>query len=255
MSASIPELSIVIPAFNEGDRIVSTIQQVSRFLQKEKWTYEVLIVNDGSTDSTAAIVRQSSLSDSHIRLVQNDGNRGKGYSVGHGVQESRAECVLFTDADLSAPIEEAQKLVDPILSGLADVTLGSRGLDRALIGIHQPWMREQSGKVFNRLVRWLLGLKFTDTQCGFKAFRRSAVLPLFERQRIFRFGFDPEILFLAKIRGLRILEVPVRWDHAEGSKVRLFSDAREMFLDLIRIRWNYFRGRYRWEASHDSPGR
>ncbi|MDE2965823.1 MAG: glycosyltransferase family 2 protein, partial [Acidobacteriota bacterium] len=159
--------------------------------------------------------------------------------------EARGQVVLITDADLSAPIEELPKLVDPILGGDRDLTLGSRALDRSLIGVHQSVFREYAGRLFNGMVQLLTGLPFRDTQCGFKAFRREPMLPVLARQRIAGFGFDPEILFLARTRGLRLEEIPVRWSHAEGTKVRLLRDGLKMILGLLLIRWNQVMGKYR----------
>lgn len=248
MTSSAVEVSIVIPAFNEAKRISSTLAHVVFFFQSQNNSFEVVVVDDGSTDATAEAVSIAALANPDIRLVRNERNRGKGYTVRHGVLEAVGEIVLFTDADLSAPIEESPKLIDPIRSGTLDVTIGSRAVNRNLIGIHQPWLREQSGKIFNRLVRMILGLPFADTQCGFKAFRRKPMLPVFERLDILGFGFDPELLYVATLRRLRIGEIPVRWDHVAGSKVSFLSDSLRMFFDLLRIRWNHFTGCYREEA-------
>jgi glycosyltransferase involved in cell wall biosynthesis len=179
-----------------------------------------------------------------LRLVQNETNHGKGYSVRQGVLASTGEFVLFSDADLSAPIEELPRLLDAAADQRADVVIGSRAIDRSLIGKHQPRFRESGGILFNVMVRLLLGLNIQDTQCGFKLFRRERVVEIFRQQTTPGFGFDPEVLFLAARRNLKIAEIPVRWNHAEGSKIRFLRDGVKMFLDLVRIRWNYIRGRY-----------
>jgi len=241
---SAPQLSIVIPAYNEAKRISRTLETLQKYLECTNWTSEVIVVNDGSSDETAAIVESYRDRWPALRLIENDGNRGKGFSVRNGALGAQGEVVLFTDADLSAPITEAPKLIDPIANGACDVTFGSRAVDRSLIGVHQSSFRETSGRIFNLFVQGLIGLRFKDTQCGFKAFRRRAAGPVFERQTIMGFGFDPEILYIAKKRGLRLREIPVRWDHAEGTKVRFLQDSCRMFLDLLQIRWNDLRGKY-----------
>ncbi len=246
-------LSIVIPAYNEEKRIAGSLDQVLHFLSAARYQAEVIVVDDGSEDSTARCVseRISMFRDAgHVlRVLTNAPNRGKGYSVKRGLTEASGEIVLFTDADLSSPITEAPKLIDPIAERRADVTLGSRALNRELIGVHQPRMRELGGTIFNLCMRIITGLKFKDTQCGFKAFRREAALPVFALQRVERFGFDPEVLYIAKKQGNRLLEVPVVWNHCEGgelqNKLNYVRDSINMFADLIRIRLNDLAGRYK----------
>jgi glycosyltransferase involved in cell wall biosynthesis len=239
-----PQISIVIPAFNEAARIGRTLEKIQRHLEETRCCAEVLVIDDGSSDNTAAVVEHFCNRWSSLRLIRNPANRGKGFSVRNGALQSRGEIILFTDADLSAPISEMPKLVDPILDGRCDVTLGSRAIDRSLIGVHQSPFREYSGRLFNVLVRFIAGLPFQDTQCGFKAFRREHILPVFHRQTVTGFGFDPEILYLARKRGLRLMEVPVRWDDVAGTTVRFLKDSLRMFADLIQIRWNDLKGRY-----------
>ena len=241
---SAPQLSIVIPAYNEAKRISRTLETLRKYLEGTNWTAEVIVVNDGSSDETAAIVESYRDQWNALRLIENGRNRGKGFSVRNGALRAQGDVVLFTDADLSAPITEAPKLIDPIANEVCDVTFGSRAVDRSLIGVHQSTFRETSGRIFNLFVQSLTGLPFKDTQCGFKAFRRSAAGPVFERQTIMGFGFDPEILYIAKKRGLRLREIPVRWDHVEGTTVRFLRDSCRMFLDLLRIRWNDFCRKY-----------
>ncbi len=239
-----PLISIVVPAYNEAKRVGQTLKSVQAYFEQSDWKTEVIVVDDGSNDETAAIVKSFCSHSPWLRLVENPGNRGKGYSVRNGLLQARGDIVLFTDADLSAPITEAPKLLNPILAGECDLTFGSRGVDRSLIGVHQSLFRETSGRLFNLLVRILIGLPYKDTQCGFKAFRRALAAPVFERQTIMGFGFDPEILFIAHHRGLRLREIPVRWNHVEGTTVRFLSDSARMFLDLLIVRWNHLSGKY-----------
>jgi glycosyltransferase involved in cell wall biosynthesis len=247
MTSNAVEISVIIPAYNEGRRIASSLMEIKRHFGKLQRAFEIVVVDDGSSDDTVSIVQAAADNNPVLRLVRNDRNRGKGYSVRHGVLESHGKLVLFSDADLSAPIEESAKLLEAIEQRGLDVAIGSRALNRQLIGARQPWLREQSGKVFNACVRLILGLPYVDTQCGFKAFRREAVLPIFQRQCVFGFGFDPELLYVARLHGLKVGEVAVQWNHVPGSKVSFLSDSIHMFCDLIRIRWNHLRGKYEWE--------
>jgi glycosyltransferase involved in cell wall biosynthesis len=237
-----PQVSIVVPAYNEGIRIGESIQKIEAFLKGMPWTAEVIVVDDGSRDDTAAVV--TAMKFPGLRVIRNHPNRGKGFAVKTGVLDSLGEYVLFTDADLSAPIEELEKLLNAAQEQRADVVVGSRAVDRSYIEKHQSRGRELGGIVFNLMVKTILGLRIHDTQCGFKLFRRSKAVPVFERMTITGFGFDPELLFLAKRARLKILEIPVRWSHAEGSKIRFMRDSMRMFSDLLRIRWNQISGRY-----------
>jgi glycosyltransferase involved in cell wall biosynthesis len=237
-----PIVSIIVPAFNEATRIGDSIRKIDAFMRQSPLSLELIVVDDGSSDGTADIVRQFRAK--RLRLVQNNRNHGKGYTVRHGVLAASGQYVLFTDADLSAPIEELNKLLDVALKEDADVVIGSRAIDRTFIEKHQSRFRELAGMLFNVVVRLLLGLKLRDTQCGFKLFHRKKSRRVFEQQTTWGFGFDPELLFLAKRNGLTIRETPVRWSHAEGSKVRPIKDGFRMVLDLIRIRWNALSGRY-----------
>ena len=242
MSSVPPELSIVIPSFNEELRLPGTLAQISSYIRASKRETEVIVVDDGSTDRTADVASSFRGEIPRLRVVANEENRGKGYSVRHGMMEARGRIVLFTDADLSAPIEEADKL----LAALADhdVAIGSRAIDRSLIAIRQSVFREYAGMIFNFIVRAILRLPFVDTQCGFKAFRREQCRVIFEQQRIERFGFDPELLYLARHHGLRSAEIPVRWAHSPATKVSMWRDSIQMFLDVFVIRWNALSGRY-----------
>jgi glycosyltransferase involved in cell wall biosynthesis len=241
-------LSIIIPAYNEQERIGRTLDRILDFLTEQNYTSEVIVVNDGSQDDT--ITEVSNREDTYrragldLRLITNSPNRGKGYSVKRGISESIGEIVLFSDADLSSPITEAPKLVGPIIEGRADFTFGSRALNRKLIGVRQPLIRDFGGRVFNLIMRTITGLKYKDTQCGFKAFKRDLALPVFHVQSIERFGFDPEILYIARKRGLRLLEVPVAWNNSEDSRVNYFTDSVKMVFDLLSIRLNDLLGRY-----------
>lgn len=237
-----PSLSVVIPAYNEEERLPLALERVSHYLRRSHPSCEIIVVDDGSTDGTAQLVAEWQQKTPGLRLVSNGRNRGKGYSVRHGMLEARGRVALFTDADLSAPIEEAAKLFAALES--ADVAIGSRDIDRSLIEIHQSRMRELAGIIFNWIVRLFTGLPFHDTQCGFKAFAMPESRIIFQQQRIEDFGFDPEILFLARRHGLRIAEVPVRWAHDARTKVHVVRDSLRMFVDLILIRWNAMLGRY-----------
>jgi len=233
----LPRFSVVIPCFNEERRVSETLRVTLEYLATNAPDSELIVVNDGSTDATGTIAREL-LSATKIatRLLENFPNRGKGAAVRTGLLAAREPIGLFSDADLSTPIGEAPKLIDPIANGEVDIAFGSRALDRSLIGIHQPWRREQAGRVFNLLVRFATGLPFWDTQCGFKAFRLDVCRPILKEARIDGFAFDVELLFLAHRAGLRIREIPVRWNHAEGSKVSFFKDSLRMLREVIALR-------------------
>jgi len=232
-----------VPAYNEAARIGNSLRKIDDFIRHSSLNCEVIVVDDGSSDDTPAIVRQSNLAG--LRFIQNPRNQGKGFTVREGMLAATGDYVLFTDADLSAPIEELPKLLNIAVTENADVVIGSRAVDRTYIEKHQSRSRELGGIAFNLMVRSFLGLRLHDTQCGFKLFHRQKSRRIFERQTTAGFGFDPELLFLAKRDGLKIREVPVRWSHAEGSKVHFMKHATVMFLDLVRIRWNALTGKYR----------
>jgi glycosyltransferase involved in cell wall biosynthesis len=242
MSSAAPDLSIVIPSYNEELRLPATLEQIAAFLPSLGGETEILVIDDGSKDRTAEVAESFLNRLPLLRIIPNDTNRGKGFSVRHGMIEARGRNVLFTDADLSAPIEEAPKLLDALKT--YDVAIGSRALDRSLITVHESRFREFAGIIFNAIVRMILRLPFVDTQCGFKAFRREPCRIIFEQQRIERFGFDPELLYLARRHGLRAVEIPVRWGHSPATKVSMFRDSLQMFLDVLIIRWNAIAGRY-----------
>jgi dolichyl-phosphate beta-glucosyltransferase len=251
MTSPPAELSIIIPAFNEERGLPQTVESIRGYLAARPVRAEVIIVDDGSTDRTAALVNDYHKRYPFVRLVSNGRNRGKGFSVCHGMREARGEFALFTDADLSAPIEEADKLLEALRNGGYDVAIGSRALDRRLIQVHQSAGREYAGIIFNFLVRSTTGLPFADTQCGFKAFRRERARIIFEQQRSEGFGFDPEILFLAQRHGLVVKEIPVRWSNDPASKVRLTRDSIRMVADLLTTRWNAWMGRYPVNATRE----
>ncbi len=238
-----PRLSIVVPAYNESARIGEALDRILSCIQSRDWDAEVLVVNDGSSDSTAAIVQQWMAHHERLHLVENDGNRGKGYSVRNGLLQAAGEIVMFTDADLSAPMEEAERLIQALEAG-ADVALGSRWLDKQKQTLHQPLYRRFFGRCFNGVTRTVMGLPFKDTQCGFKAFRRDAAQTIFRLQTIERWGFDPEILFIARKLGYRIVEVPVTWGHDERSRISYLKDGMKMLEEMAEIRANSVRGRY-----------
>jgi glycosyltransferase involved in cell wall biosynthesis len=241
----LPSISIVVPAYNEERRLPATLDSLLAYLGARDWPWEIVIVNDGSKDGTAAVAAQYAAKNASIRVLENPGNRGKGYSVRHGMLKAKSDWILFTDSDLSAPIEELDKLMAAAGERNAPVAIGSRALDRGLIEVHQSAFREMAGRIFNLLMRAATGLPFSDTQCGFKLFERVAAQEIFRRQTIERWGFDAELLFIARRLGYKTIEVPVRWSHSEGTKVSMFGDSLNMFLDLLRIRWNQVRGRYR----------
>ena len=246
--------SIVIPAYNEGHRLAPTLEKVLAYVHQQGWDAEVIVVNDGSGDNTAEIVREFAAKDSLLRLVENPGNRGKGYAVKNGMLNARGQIIVFTDADLSSPIEEMPKLLEAMAAG-ADIAIGSRWL-RSELQIHrQSLHRQLFGRIFNGLNRVILGLNFRDTQCGFKAFSRRAAQMILPLQQIERWGFDPEILFLARKFGLRVDEVAVRWGHVGGTRINPLLDGARMFQEMVRISWNHLSSKYgsKYDAGSAAP--
>lgn len=239
-----PYLSIVIPAYNEASRIGKTLEEVQEYTASKPFATEIILVDDGSVDGTPELFRAFQLHSAGTRAFRNEHNRGKGFSVRRGVLEACGQLVLFTDADLSAPIEEADKLLAALESSQADAAVGSRALNRQLIGVHQPWRREFAGRCFNRFVRLFTGLKIHDTQCGFKLFRQESTRRAFDLQRVEGFGFDPEVLFLIERLGGKIVEVPVRWNDNPATRVHFLNDSLRMLLDLGALRWRAWSGRY-----------
>ena len=233
-------ISIIIPAYNEAQRLPGTMQKVQEYLSRSAWEFaEIVVVDDGSRDGTAEVAQAAG-----ARVLANPGNRGKGYTVRHGMLEAKGEWLLFTDADLSAPIDEMDKLWSAAEREQAQVAIGSRAVDRSLIGVRQPFFREAMGRVFNLVMRVTTGLPFHDTQCGFKLFEARAAREIFGRQRLEGFGFDVEVLYIARWLGYRAVEVPVRWNDAAGTKVSLWR-GMTAFLDPLKVRWNGVTGKYR----------
>lgn len=245
-----PKLSIVIPAYNEAARLGKSLRSIVAYLNERRAASELIVVDDGSLDNTAEIAAQNLLDSGSVatRVIRYEPNRGKGYAARTGLLAARANIALFSDADLSTPITEAPKLIDPISRGECDLTFGSRALDRRLIGVHQPWRREQGGRVFNLIVRLATGLPFWDTQCGFKAFRLNVCRPLIEAAQIDRFGFDVELIYLAQLARLRLREIPVRWDHSTGGPLdesgNYSRDSLRMINEVRRIRRAAAAGEY-----------
>lgn len=236
--------SIVIPAYNEAARIAPTLEKILAYAAQQGWPAEVIVVNDGSKDNTSEVVREWTRRNPAVKLIENPGNRGKGYSVRNGMLHAQGDLLLFTDADLSSPIYEAGKLFAALENG-ADVAIGSRWVNTALQTERQPLHRQLIGRIFNLLLRITLSLKYKDTQCGFKAFTSRAAAALFSRQRIERWGFDPELLFLANQLGFKVAEVPVEWAHDHRSKINPLRDGAKMFAEMLKIRWNSVTGKYK----------
>jgi glycosyltransferase involved in cell wall biosynthesis len=242
-----PSLSVIIPAYNEAARLGKTLGTIFDYLNHHARGSELIVVDDGSSDETATIAEQTVVqapTGLSARVIRIQPNRGKGHAVRTGLLAARSPIALFSDADLSTPITEMPKLVEPIESGLSDLTFGSRALDRSLIGVHQPWRREQGGRVINLIVRLATRLPFWDTQCGFKAFRMSVCRPLIEAATIERFGFDVEYLYVAHLAGLRLSEIPVRWDHNDGSKLSVWRDTPRLLDEVRTVRQQARRGVY-----------
>jgi glycosyltransferase involved in cell wall biosynthesis len=242
-STRAPRISIVIPAYNEAARIEGTLERVVGCVKRDGWDAEVLVVDDGSTDETVDIVQHWMAKHPFLHLSKNPGNRGKGFSVRNGLLQSAGEYVMFTDADLSAPIEEATRLFEALDAG-ADVAIGSRWLDKQRQIVQQPLYRRFFGRCFNWVTRKIMGLPYRDTQCGFKAFKREAAQTIFRLQTIERWGFDPEILFIARKLKLKVAEVPVTWGHDERSRISYLKDGMKMLEEMAQIRGNSMRGRY-----------
>ncbi len=244
-----PRYSIVIPAYNEGARIPATLNSVIACVRGNQWNAEIIVVNDGSSDNTAQVVREIAKSAPELRLIENPGNRGKGYSVRSGILQALGEIVMFTDADLSSPMEEADRLFAAIAAG-ADIAIGSRWLESSRQTHRQPLYRQVFGRCFNAVTRAIMRLPFADTQCGFKAFTRHAAQTVFQLQTIERWGFDPEILFIALKRGFRVVEVPVSWAHDERTRMSYLRDGLVMLEELVRVRWNALTGHYNKKIEH-----
>ncbi len=239
MSGLRRSISIVIPAYNEEKRLPGTLERVRGHLAASQWEFsEIVVVDDGSRDATAQAAE-----DFGARVLRNPGNRGKGYSVRHGMLKARGEWLLFSDADLSAPIEELERLWGAAARENAQVAIGSRAVDRSMVGVHQSPFREGMGRLFNLSMRIVTGLPYHDTQCGFKLFEAAAAREIFSRQRLDGFGFDVEVLYIAGRLGYRTLEVPVRWNDVAGTTVSPWRGIKA-FWDPVLVRWNGVRGLY-----------
>jgi glycosyltransferase involved in cell wall biosynthesis len=245
MSPAIPSIAVVIPAFNEAARLSTSLSAVARYLAQYDAS-ELIVVDDGSTDGTARIAEHLLRAPGRVcgRVIRYERNRGKGYAVRTGLLAARAPLAMFIDADLSTPISELPRLVDPIRRGAYDLTFGSRALDRSLIHVRQPWVRETSGRVFNLITRAATGLPFWDTQCGAKAFRMDVFRPVLRAAHIDRFASDVEWLYVARLAGMRLKEIPVRWDHRSGSKVSIGRDSVGMLREVRMIRRRRAAGGY-----------
>lgn len=235
-----------MPAYNEAGRLATSLPIVVDYLSKDWPESELIVVDDGSTDETARVAHDILDNNGSVRtsIISYKSNLGKGRAVRLGLQAARGDIALFSDADLSTPITEVPKLTEPISRGDVDVAFGSRALDRSLIGVHQPWRREQGGRIFNFVVRLATGLPFWDTQCGFKAFRMKVCRPIVESATVDRFGFDVELLYVAYRAGLRLKEIPVRWNHDADSKLSVVSDSLKAINEVVSIRQQARRGVY-----------
>ncbi len=244
LAAEQPSYSIIVPAYNESARIGATLEQILDHVHRQNWSAEVVVVDDGSRDDTLDIAGRFAAGNPAVRILRNPGNQGKGYAVRNGMLQARGKILLFTDADLSSPISEAGKLFAALEAG-ADVAIGSRWLDPSLQFQRQSRKRQALSRVYNLFLRMVLLFPYRDTQCGFKAFTRAAAAKIFPLQRITRWGFDPEILYLAHGHGLKVVEVPVAWGHDEGSRMHVWRDGMRMAWDALRIRGYALSGKYR----------
>jgi dolichyl-phosphate beta-glucosyltransferase len=232
-----PRLTVVVPAYNEAARIRGSLDRMVEYFAGQPYSWDILVVDDGSTDATPVIVAE--VADARVALLRYDTNRGKGHAVRYGMLRAKGEFVLFSDADLATPIEEVETLMRAIEAG-ADIAIGSRDVEGSRLERRQSAIRELGGKLFNRLVQIIAVPGIHDTQCGFKLFTREAAHGVFRRCTIDNFSFDVEALYVARKLGFRIAEVPVRWRHQAGSKVRLWRDAPRMLRTLFRIRTAHY---------------
>jgi dolichyl-phosphate beta-glucosyltransferase len=239
-----PHVSLIIPAYNEEERIGPTLTKIISYLSSRPYEGEIVVVDDGSTDSTVKEAMAHSGGPVPLRVVENPGNKGKGYSVRHGMREGRGEFLIFSDADLSTPIEETEKVLRAHSRG-SDVVVASRRLARSVLEIKQPWYREFMGRSFNLVVQTFAVRGISDTQCGFKGFTRDAAAAVFSKAVIDRFGFDVEILFLARKLGFTVKEIPVRWIDSPFSRVDPLRDPYRMFMEVLKVRKNDIEGVYR----------
>jgi dolichyl-phosphate beta-glucosyltransferase len=229
-----PKLSVIIPCYNEEKRLHPTLVRVTEWLDEQGIDAEILAVDDGSKDATVELIKEAANEDRRIQCLENGANRGKGYSVGHGVTHAKGEQILFSDADLSTPIEEYLKLRKALES--ADIAIGSRAMAESRLEKRQPIYREMMGRTFNLMVKTLVFPGISDTQCGFKLFRHDAAMEVFKRRKIDGFAFDVELLFIAKQLGMRVTEIPVTWVNDEASRVNPILHSTQMFVDIMRVR-------------------
>lgn len=243
-----PFITVVVPAYNEERRLGATLERIAGWLEARRIDGEIVVVDDGSSDGTARVAAEQ-LKGRRGRVLRQPENRGKGAAVRRGVLEAHGRWVLLSDADLSSPIEEYEALSAAARDRDADVAVGSRGLRESKVEIRQNLVRQTMGKTFNLAIRTMTGLPFRDTQCGFKLMDRERVRPLFEKMVVDRFAFDVEFLFLCRKFGLTVVEVPVVWRNAPGSKVSIFRDPLNMLADVARVRWRFRRGLYNPETT------
>jgi glycosyltransferase involved in cell wall biosynthesis len=241
-------LSVVVPAFNEECRLEATLDKLDAFIKSADWNAEIIVVDDGSADGTARLVMRHMQEKPHLRLLQNHINRGKGFSIRRGVEAALGEVILLSDADLSVPMNEAPKLLDAIEQG-ADIAIGSRGAQAGGARMSAPWYRRLCSAGFKMVVQSVLGLRFADTQCGFKAFKRKAARLTFSRQRIERWGFDPEVLMLADRFCFVVKEVGVEATHDDRSRLNVVRDSFQMLCEVLKIRYHLLFGIY----NHPTP--
>jgi dolichyl-phosphate beta-glucosyltransferase len=233
-------VSVVIPAYNEEKRLPFTLEKIKKYFDSRDLAYEVIVVNDGSTDNT--VEKAKSFSGLNLRVIDNRQNHGKGYCVRAGMLDARNDIILFSDADMSTPIEYLDAFLK-LHEQSFDVIIASRAIDRKLVKAKQPLFREIMGRIFNFSMQAITGLRIRDTQCGFKSFKREAAGIIFKRQTIPGFGFDAEVLYIAKVHGFKIKETPVEWYDAPGTKVSVFNSAKA-FIDLVDIKIKHLKGLY-----------
>lgn len=249
-------LSLIVPAYNEENRLPASLEIIAEYLAARDFSYELIVVDDGSRDATRDAVRRFASTRPYVRLVQYDDdkgrpvNRGKGYAVRQGVLASAGRDVLFSDADLSTPIDEMEKLLPPIARGECDIAIASRALPESDLAIHQPWYREMMGRSFNKIVQQIIGTTIVDTQCGFKAFRGEVARRIFSVAQIDGFGFDTEIIYLARKFNYRVQELGVTWRHKDDSRVNPLLAPLTMLSEVLEVRLNDIRGMY----EEDTPG-